>query len=111
MKLSFYHLLTPSHLAVLDAVHRDTSGRYLTDESRTVILTRINVPEKFRGQGHASRLLKEFLQQCDENEVTVILYISPSGGLNYDQLRDWYIRHGFEGVDGRYTRKPNGERK
>lgn len=61
-----------------------------------VLITRIFVPFKYRGQGFASKLLKEVMDAADYSQVTLMLDISPSNGLNAEELRDWYLRHGFE---------------
>lgn len=71
-----------------------------------VLLHQISTPVPFRGKGHASRALDRLLRGCDELEVPIFLEILPSraansaeitrGGLNADQLRDWYVRRGFQ---------------
>lgn len=71
-----------------------------------MIITRINVPAKNRGQGHARALLKRILDDADREGVALFLEISPSDGLSYCQLRSWYERHGFRSMRGVYVRKP-----
>lgn len=61
-----------------------------------MLITRIFVPYKYRGKGFASKLLKEVLEAADSDGVTLMLDISPSGGLEAEELRDWYLRNGFE---------------
>lgn len=58
-------------------------------------INRINVPEKLRGQGMGSELLKMILKDADQEKVTLILYPAPSGGLNFLQLSEWYERYNF----------------
>ena len=58
-----------------------------------------------RGRGIARKLLAEILADADANGVTLWLEISPSDGLDYDQLKAWYKRHGFKG-NCIYKRKP-----
>lgn len=70
-----------------------------------MLLTRINVPMKSRGQGIARKLFAEILADADKEHVTLYLEISPSDGLNYKELEMWYKRHGFIG-DLLYKRKP-----
>jgi GNAT superfamily N-acetyltransferase len=62
---------------------------------KTLMLTRINVPTPYRGQGHASKLLKQILADADAEGITIHLHASPSGGLDESQLIAWYERHGF----------------
>jgi predicted GNAT family N-acyltransferase len=70
------------------------------------IITRINVPQQARGRGHARELLKQILEEADATQTTLWLEISPSDGLNYDELEAWYKRHGFRNVGGIYRRRP-----
>jgi len=70
-------------------------------------ITRINVPQAFRGQGYASALLREILNDADNGHETLQLEVFPSGGLNYEQLEAWYKRYGFkEASTGYMVRKP-----
>jgi len=68
-------------------------------------ITRINVPAKHRGQGYGSKLLRQILEEADAEGVTLQLEISPSDGLNYGQLWDWYKRHGFMRHESGYMRR------
>lgn len=74
-----------------DLVGPDQEGKWL--------ITRINVPVPLRGQGLATKLLKEILSDADEEGVTLELWPyasgANSGGLNQTQLTGWYARHGF----------------
>lgn len=75
----------------------------------TTTITRINVPEKYRGQGFGSQLLKQITDDADKDQVILSLEILPSGPLDYDQLRDWYVRYGFyqlHSIPGIYCRNP-----
>lgn len=72
---------------------------------RGMIITRINVPAEYRGQGFGKELLQQILADADAEGVTLWLEISPSDGLDYDQLHDWYTRNGFK-YRGIYKRKP-----
>jgi len=71
-----------------------------------MILTRINVPEKYRGQGHANALLKQVLDDADREGVRLYLEIQSSDGLSYDELERWYLRNGFARWRGIYRRLP-----
>jgi ribosomal protein S18 acetylase RimI-like enzyme len=70
------------------------------------IITRINVPAEFRGKGHGRDLLAQITRDADKEGVTLWLEISPSDGLDGDQLAAWYIRAGFM-PKGIYRRLPN----
>lgn len=72
-------------------------------------ITRINIPEVFRGQGFGTKLLQQILDEADKEQVILSLEILPSGPLDYEQLRDWYFRHGFyelRSIPGVYCRNP-----
>jgi hypothetical protein len=60
----------------------------------TSIQTKIGDREKWA----ASRTLREILNDADQEKVTLFLSISPdeSGGLEYETLRSWYERNGFQ---------------
>lgn len=60
------------------------------------LITRINVPFKQRGKGLARQLLKQILADADREGVRLFLYIVPSGGLVFEELEAWYMRHGFK---------------
>ena len=73
------------------------------------ILTRINVPNdpKYRGHRVGSALLEKILQDADSEGVALRLEVSPSDGLDLDQLTAWYVRHGFVIMpDGTLRREP-----
>ena len=70
-------------------------------------MSRINVPVKFRGQGYGSHLLKVVLADANEENISIELLPSPSGGLDLEQLLAWYQRNGFEDdSEGFLVRRP-----
>lgn len=79
-------------------IHRDS--RSIADlntmEDGVVLISRINVPARQRGQGIATDILNEIIKDANDRGVTLILEPVPSGGLSYNQLVAWYERHGFE---------------
>lgn len=88
MKTSYYtKLYNPYSLAVVDLVY-SSNGIFM--------IARINVPTAHRGNGIASELLRQVLEDADKEGVTLHLGVSPSNGLDYDQLVAWYKRYGFE---------------
>lgn len=64
------------------------------------LITRINVPEKVRGQGWGSNLLRMICSDANQEGVVLEVHPTPSGGLNMTQLLRWYRRYGFEGHAG-----------
>ncbi len=71
-------------------------------------ITRINIPEQFRGNGYGTALLQRILDDADDDGVILQLEVSPSGPLNYLQLVRWYSRHGFRHRPNGYMRRlPN----
>lgn len=88
-----------SLLAVLDMSDYYGEGK---------IITRINVPEKFRGKGYGRQLLKQATDWADENGITLWLEINPYGQMTYDELEAWYKRNGFKG-HGIYKRRPKSQ--
>ena len=75
--------------AIADLVsHGDLAGN--------LIITRINVPKEHRGKGVARKLLAKILADADKDRIILHLEVSPSDGLNREQLIAWYSRHGFE---------------
>ena len=71
------------------------------------LLTRINVPQVWRGQGYGSRLLNLVLAAADTEGADLYLEIVPSGPLTFPLLEAWYARAGFRLLpDGLYYREP-----
>lgn len=94
--------LSLSSIAIADLC--DYGG--LVGGAEGLILTRINVPREYRGKGEGTDLLKRILADADRDKVTLYLEISPSDGLNWEQLEAWYLRHGFKKWHGIYRRLP-----
>ena len=68
-------------------------------------ITRINVLREFRGQKLGTKMLERILRDADREQVTLQLEPSPSDGLNYTQLVDWYKRHGFKLTQHGYMKR------
>ena len=98
MKSTYFRRLGAVHLAVLDLSPMCLPGM------EGMLIPRINVPryttpdgkQYFRGKGIATDLLDECVADADAEQVTLWLEVSPSDGLDYDQLVAWYTRHGFQ---------------
>lgn len=68
-------------------------------DDQMAMVTRIKVPPKMRGLGHARRLMAKLLQDADEEGVALVLAVEAyDGGLTNEQLIDWYQRMGFEWI-------------
>jgi len=90
MPTCYFHKATRS---IADLISVD-SGEYL--------LTRVNVPDKYRNAGIGSRILDEICKDADENGVTLVLEVVPSGGLTFHDLVRWYERRGFESDERKF---------
>lgn len=96
---SQYLRLAPTALAVLDLVLFDHEPHWL--------ITRINVPERFRGLGHGTALLVRATRVADATAKILWLAPASSGSIPNRTLRQWYKRHGFENhPDGVMFRMP-----
>jgi hypothetical protein len=90
----------------VDAEHRAIADLVKPGElTPNWTITRINVPEIYRGHGYGSALLDRILADADEEQVTLRLEIFPSGGLDYDQLVAWYERKGFMMTPSGYMKR------
>ena len=57
---------------------------------------RLYVSPSYRGKKFGTKLLDTLLKIFKEYNLILKLDINPYGGLNYEQLESFYIRHGFE---------------
>ena len=57
---------------------------------------RLYVSPSYRGRKFGTKLLDTLLKIFKEYNLILKLDINPYGGLNYEQLEFFYIRHGFE---------------
>lgn len=71
------------------------------------VITRINVMERYRGQGYGSKILNMILEDADKEGVVLFLEPTPSGGLSEKELKAWYERHGFSYDAWHMRRLPN----
>lgn len=97
MKFCYVIPLSQIKIAIADLADFGDEGIYIT---------RINVPEQFRGQGHGTALLKMILEDADKEDLELKLEVYASGALNMEQLQEWYSRYGFiKHKFGHYVRK------
>lgn len=98
MRTCFIKKCSDTRLAILDVCP--------FNEEDGLLVTRINVPVEFRGRGIASELLLECCRAADLHKKTLYLTIMPSGGLNFSQLEQFYMRYGFAHWNEMYRRLP-----
>ncbi len=80
----------------IDQVHRGIADLVSPGElTPNWTITRINIPKQYRGCGYGTALLKQILDDADQEGATLQLEPSPSGPLAYDDLVLWYKRYGF----------------
>jgi len=104
MKQSYFKILGPIRLAVLDL--SPAVGVDGMDPSGFII-NRVNTPHDHRGKGHARELMQQCLADADAEEVTLYLWINAYGDMSEEQLGAWYERCGFVEREGLYTRNPS----
>jgi GNAT superfamily N-acetyltransferase len=97
MKSCYWKKLGDVHIAIADLCDYYNLG---------FIITRINVPRAFRGQGEGRELLKQITSDADKEGRRLFLEISPSDGLSFHELEAWYMRAGFKRWKGIYMRRP-----
>lgn len=61
-------------------------------------ITIVWVNGSHRGKGVASDLLERAKAHALKNDLMLVGYIGPDGdgGLDYDQIKAWLVRHGFK---------------
>jgi GNAT superfamily N-acetyltransferase len=89
--------------AIADVVLMRTSPRRQKD----YVITRINVMERYRGQGLGTEILEMIFADADAEGIDLLLEPVASGGLTQQQLIDWYTRHGFTYDAWYMIRNPN----
>jgi GNAT superfamily N-acetyltransferase len=99
MKTAYYHQCDSRYLAIVDLIELDG----------TMVISRINVPAPHRSKGIGNLLLNEVIADADKTNTLLVLDISPSDGLNFEQLEKWYTSKGFIKIRGRYTKYPEYE--
>lgn len=61
------------------------------------LITAVDVNKRFRGQGHAKRLLQQVLHDADEQQLPLYLAATSDGtGLNQEDLCAFYESLGFK---------------
>ena len=70
------------------------------------VITRINVMEKYRGQGLGTKILSMIIEDADKENVTLFLEPVSSGWLSSEELQAWYERNGFTWGTWHMRRKP-----
>jgi GNAT superfamily N-acetyltransferase len=108
IQTQFILKLSSIHIGILDLV-----PVYYTDPNKLNMLglqeclvSRINIPSEFRGQGHGTTLLNSCLQYADDNKLVLLIEVSSSGDMTNTQLSNWYRKFGFVDSEGLLVRLP-----
>lgn len=63
---------------------------------------RLYVITEYRGNHYGSVLLDKMLECVKDKGITLIMDINPYGDMNYEQLEEFYLRHGFQKISDEY---------
>lgn len=66
---------------------------------KVYFFSRLNVPEKLRGQGLGSLLMQKTIDFCKENNAMLINTVNPYGDMNLQELNDFYQKFGMKIVN------------
>lgn len=67
------------------------------------------VAPEFRGKGLASQLQNRAIKFVIERGNWLVSFLEPKGGLTFEQMKQWKMRHGFK--SGWYDFSERGDRK
>lgn len=98
-KIVVYESPFKNYVSVYDEDYRGENiaeASLVTGDVHDWYFNRILVSNRLRGKGIASKILDELLRFMKNNKYNLLCEINPYGDLSYNQLKDWYIRHGFE---------------
>jgi GNAT superfamily N-acetyltransferase len=74
------------------------------------LLTELQTAQRFRGQGHAARMLATVIADADAEGATLYCAVEPDGtkdSLDYEVLEAFYLRRGFSEIEpGALKREP-----
>ena len=108
IQTQFILKLSSIHIGILDLV-----PVYYTDPNKLnksglqeCLVSRINIPSEFRGQGHGTTLLNSCLQYADDNKLVLLIEVSSSGDMSNTQLSNWYRKFGFVDSEDILVRLP-----
>ena len=93
---NFYIRNTPLEYVVLFSYENKTAVASLTFMCNTWYFNRLFAHPSLRGKGIASKLVDTVIQWAHENDHDIICDINPYGDLNFEQLKKFYIKHGFK---------------
>jgi GNAT superfamily N-acetyltransferase len=71
---------------------------------------RLYVNPKYRRNNYGKRLLNTLLDYIDSVNAIIYLDINPYGEMTYDQLKEFYMNHGFKETDNYRLLYKAGER-
>ncbi len=67
----------------------------------------LEVPEGMRGQGIATKVMKEVVNLSDYHNITLTLTPSDEFGSDYNRLKDFYSKFGFISLGSIMIRRPD----
>lgn len=77
-------------------------------DDKIAIISRIEVTRKLRGNGFASEIMQQVLDDADEEGYMLILAVESDGtGLSNEALAGWYERMGFKWMTSADLRLPD----
>lgn len=86
------------------------ASRLNEDNKNLYFFNRLYVKPKYRGHNYSNELLKRFVEEADKNKIDIQLIINAYGELDYDELKNLYIKYNFEETkEGLFIRKHRGE--
>jgi len=85
-----------SYLIIDDRYLSSASISSIYADKITWDFNRLIVHPKMRGKGYASLLIGKVVEFCKHHKLLLRCGISPYGGLDFQQLKNFYIRHGFQ---------------
>ena len=84
---------------VSDKEHIDTIMDAIDKSFSFGFYSRLNVPDKLRGNNLGSLLLDETLNVCKENNIFLLNTVNAYGDMNKNELISFYERHGMTLID------------
>lgn len=61
-------------------------------------VNRLYVQPSYRNQGFATSMMRELISVADSQAKDILIEINPYGDLNYDQLKSFYMKFGFDQI-------------
>ena len=89
ISLAIINLDTISFNLIQDLVNPKTKNQ------KWMWFSRLNVPEKLRGKGYGTKLMKQLVAWLDKNQINLVNGVSPYGDWSLKQTLKFYEKYGF----------------